>query len=47
MLWTDAAYAFLNINPANEYHTLVIPKKHYANIFDMPLDTLLTVRARL
>jgi len=32
----EHAYAFLNINPATEYHTLIIPKKHYVNIFDIP-----------
>lgn len=31
-------YAFLDINPVNEYHKLVIPKKHYENIFDIPED---------
>ena len=29
-------YAFLDINPVSRYHTLVIPKKHYVNIFDIP-----------
>lgn len=32
----EHTYAFLDINPANEYHTLVIPKKHYVDIFDIP-----------
>ena len=32
---TDNAYAFLDIHPVNEYHTLVIPKRHYVNIFDI------------
>jgi len=32
----DSVYAFLDINPASKYHTLVIPKKHYVNIFDIP-----------
>lgn len=27
--------AFLDINPTNEGHTLVIPKKHSANLLDM------------
>ncbi|GIN70375.1 hypothetical protein J14TS2_08500 [Bacillus sp. J14TS2] len=30
----EYAYAFLDINPVSEYHTLIIPKKHYENIFD-------------
>ncbi len=33
---TDLAYAFLDIHPVNEYHTLVISKRHYTNIFDVP-----------
>jgi len=32
--------AFLDINPASRGHTLVIPKKHYANIFDVDNSTL-------
>ncbi|MEC0307505.1 HIT domain-containing protein [Paenibacillus lautus] len=36
-------YAFLDINPVNEYHTLIIPKRHYENIFDTPEDELLKV----
>lgn len=32
---TDRIYAFLDINPVNPYHTLVIPKSHYENIFDI------------
>jgi histidine triad (HIT) family protein len=34
----EYTYAFFDINPVNEYHTLVIPKKHYENIFDIPED---------
>ena len=30
--------AFLDINPGAPGHTLVIPKKHYDTIFDMPED---------
>jgi histidine triad (HIT) family protein len=37
---TDRAYAFLDIHPVSEYHTLVIPKRHYVNIFDVPIDEL-------
>ncbi len=32
----DNVKAFLDINPWTKGHTLVIPKKHYKNIFDIP-----------
>jgi histidine triad (HIT) family protein len=41
----ENVYAFLDIHPASEYHTLVIPKKHYENIFDVPEAELLAVMA--
>lgn len=41
----ESVYAFLDIFPVNEYHTLVIPKKHYENIFDIPEDELKEVIA--
>lgn len=41
----DSVYAFLDINPISEYHTLVIPKAHYENIFDIPEGELLKVMA--
>lgn len=31
--------AFLDINPVNPGHTLVIPKEHHVNVFDAPEDT--------
>jgi len=34
----ETAVAFLDINPRNPGHTLVIPKKHYQTILDMPDD---------
>jgi len=33
-------FAFLDIGPVNRGHTLVIPKKHYKNLLDMPEDEL-------
>jgi histidine triad (HIT) family protein len=39
----ESVYAFLDIHPVNEYHTLVIPKQHYENIFDIPEDELINV----
>ena len=41
----ESVYAFLDINPVSEYHTLVVPKTHYENIFDVPEDELLKVMA--
>jgi histidine triad (HIT) family protein len=35
----DIALAFLDINPVNLGHTLVIPKKHFENIYDLEEDT--------
>jgi len=32
----NSFFAFLDIAPVNKGHTLVIPKKHYKNILDMP-----------
>jgi len=37
----EHTYAFLDINPVNRYHALVIPKRHYENIFDIPEDEAL------
>jgi histidine triad (HIT) family protein len=36
----ETVMAFLDIRPLNEGHTLVISKKHYADIFDIPEDQL-------
>ena len=32
----DHSFGFLDINPRNPGHTLVIPKKHFETILDMP-----------
>ncbi len=34
----DAVYAFLDIYPASEGHTLVAPKKHFSNFTDMKAE---------
>lgn len=36
----EKVIAFLDIKPLNEGHTLVIPKAHYASIFDIPKDLI-------
>jgi histidine triad (HIT) family protein len=36
----DAVLAFLDINPIAEGHTLVIPKLHFVNLYDIPEDLL-------
>ncbi len=32
--------AFLDLNPVNKGHTLVVPKVHFENILDVPENTL-------
>lgn len=34
---------FLDINPENPGHTLIIPKKHFTNLDDIDSDTLLHI----
>jgi len=36
----DKAFAFLDISPVNFGHTLVIPKEHHENIFEIPEEVL-------
>ena len=36
----DLVLAFLDINPVSKGHTLIIPKKHFENIFDIDEKTL-------
>ncbi|MBQ4132190.1 MAG: HIT family protein [Desulfovibrionaceae bacterium] len=35
---SDNLFAFLDIGPLNHGHVLIVPKKHYANMFDMPSE---------
>lgn len=37
---TDTELAFLDINPVNAGHTLVIPKEHHTVIYNTPDETL-------
>jgi len=39
----DATLAFLDINPVTEGHTLVIPKHHSENLYEVPLEDLASV----
>lgn len=41
----DKILAFLDISPVNKGHTLVIPKEHYENIYDIPEEILKEVIA--
>ena len=34
----EETLAFVDIHPANKGQCLVIPKTHYAKVFDMPLE---------
>lgn len=39
----EHATAFLDIRPVNPGHTLVVPREHHRNIFDIPSQTLSNV----
>jgi len=39
----ESHLAFLSINPFEKGHTLVIPKKGYSNIFEIPQDEFLNL----
>lgn len=36
----EVVKAFLDISPVSNGHTLIIPKKHFENIYDADLETL-------
>ena len=36
----DKVLVFLDVNPSHNGHTLIIPKKHYENFFDIDEETL-------
>ena len=36
----DIVKVFLDVNPVSSGHTLIVPKKHFENIYDMDLETL-------
>lgn len=45
VLETDAALAFLDLNPVNPYHTLVVPKRHRRDLSDATAADLADVTA--
>lgn len=36
----DIVKAFLDVNPSHNGHTLIVPKKHYENFFDIDEEVL-------
>lgn len=36
----EVVLAFLDVNPDHNGHTLIVPKKHYQDFFDIPEETL-------
>lgn len=39
----ESTYAFLNIFPATEWHTLVVPKAHHVDVFNTPIEEVVAV----
>lgn len=40
ILETETTLAFLDIDPVNHGHSLIIPKEHFENIYEIPDETL-------
>jgi len=36
----EGVFGFLDVNPISKGHCLVIPKKHYSSVFDIPSEEL-------
>lgn len=36
----DVVKVFLDVNPDHNGHTLIVPKKHYLDLYGIPLDVL-------
>lgn len=46
----DSVYAFADIHPVNLGHTLVVPKKHYENLYstpDLELSEMISVAKKI
>lgn len=41
----ESVSAFLDINPGNPGHTIIIPKKHYAFLYQLPTDEMVKLFA--
>lgn len=39
----DVVKVFLDVNPTVNGHTLIVPKKHYVDLFDIPNDVLMHI----
>lgn len=39
----DIVKVFLDVNPSVNGHALVVPKKHYKDLFDIPNETLMHI----
>ena len=39
----DIVKVFLDVNPEVNGHTLIVPKKHYKDLYDIPKETLMHI----